>query len=140
AARIHKRAQDGENFLQLALRYNEKESTKADTGRIGPFEQRRFGLIGKTAFNLAKVGDVSEIVAIGKNYSFVKLLEIIPSRTQTWEESMAQAKREFRMEATKRRQEDLERMVMDKFKLEIFEDKLAAAWPLQEEEKLAREP
>ncbi|RQV97724.1 hypothetical protein EH220_04485, partial [bacterium] len=37
AARIHKRAQDGENFLQLALRYNEKESTKADTGRIGPF-------------------------------------------------------------------------------------------------------
>ena len=140
AERIHERAVKGENFLKLALRYNEKESTKADSGRIGPFEQRRFGLIGKAAFRLEKVGDISEVVAIGKNYSFVKLLEIIPSRTQTWEESQAQAKREFRMEATKRRQEDLEKMVLDKFKLEIFEDKLAAAWPLQEEEKLAREP
>ena len=140
AARIHKRAMSGEDFLKLALRYNEKESTKSDTGRIGPFEQKRFGLIGKTAFRLEKVGDISEVVKIGKNYSFVKLLEVLPSRTQTWEESKAQAKREYRIQATQNRQDDLEKMVLDKYKLEILEDKLAAAWPLQEEEKLAREP
>jgi parvulin-like peptidyl-prolyl isomerase len=140
AERIHDRAMKGEDFTKLALKYNEKESTLADTGRTGPFEQRRFGLIGKTAFRLEKIGQVSEIVKIGKNYSFVQLLDIIPSRTQTWEESKAQAKREYRTEATRIKQEELNNMVMNKYKLEIFEDKLASAWPIQEEEKLTREP
>jgi parvulin-like peptidyl-prolyl isomerase len=130
----------GENFERLAWQFNEKESTKADTGRLGPFEKKRFGLIGKTAFRLEKTGDVSEVVAIGKNYSIIRLLDILPSRTKSWEEAKEDAGRQYRIAETARLQEALEQAVLEKYPLEIFEDKLAAAWPLQEEDKLAREP
>jgi parvulin-like peptidyl-prolyl isomerase len=138
AVRVRDRALKGENFAQLALRFNEKEST--DTGRIGPMEQKRFGLLGKTAFRLDKVGDISEVVKVGTNFSVVQVLDILPSRTQTWEESKAQAKREYQQVAAARLQEDLEKSVLEKFPLTIYEDKLAAVWPLKQEEKLTREP
>jgi parvulin-like peptidyl-prolyl isomerase len=140
AVRVRDRALKGENFSQLAWRFNEKESTKADTGRIGPFEQKRFGLLGKSAFRLAKVGDVSEVVKVGTNFSVIQLLDIIPSRTQTWEESKAQAKRAYGEVAAAKLKEDLDKSVLEKFPLTIYEDKLSAAWPLKQEEKLTREP
>jgi len=142
AARVHARAVTGEDFLKLALRFNEKESTKPDTGRLGPFEQRRFGLIGKTAFKLEKEGDISDVVKVGKNFSVIKLERIIPSRTKTWLEAKSQARREYRMAQIDAAEQDLETMLFEKYPLKIFEDKLAAVWPLEdeEEEKLAREP
>jgi hypothetical protein len=140
SARVRSRALKGENFERLARQFNEKESTKPDTGRIGPFEQKRFGIIGKTAFRLEKVGDISGVVKIGKNFSVVQLMDIMPSRTQTWEESKAKAKREYRVTETTRLKTALEKLVLEKYKLEIFEDKLSAAWPLKQEETLTREP
>ena len=140
AVRVLNRAEKGENFKRLAWQFNEKESTKTDTGRIGPFEQRQFGLIGKTAFRLEKVGDISGVVPIGKNFSVIRLLDILPSRTKTWEEAMGDAKREYRIAETSRLEDELEDSLLKKYKLEIFEDKLAAAWPLKEDEKLVREP
>jgi len=133
AARVCARAKSGENFLKLARQFNEKESTKADTGRLGPFDEKRFGLIGKTAFQMAKVGDVSDVVPVGKNYSVVQLLEIIPSRTKTWEEAQSEAKRRCRQTMTEDAQKALEEMLLSKYKPDIKADVLASAWPLPEQ-------
>ncbi|MFZ5433848.1 MAG: peptidylprolyl isomerase [Calditrichota bacterium] len=143
AVRVLDRARKGEDFRKLALRFNEKESTKTDTGRIGPFEEKRFGLIGKTAFVLKNVGEVSDIVPIGKNFSIVQLLEIFPSRTKTWEESKAEAKRMCRQSMTEKAQAALDEMVLERYKLDINSAALAAVWPIKDEpakDKLAREP
>lgn len=133
AARVSARAKSGENFAKLTRQFNEKESTKADTGRLGPFDEKRFGLIGKTAFQMAKVGDVSGVVPVGKNYSVVQLLEIIPSRTKTWEEAQSEAKRRCRQTMTEDAQRSLEEMLLSKYKLDIKANVLAAAWPLPEQ-------
>ena len=145
-ARVHDRAVKGENFTKLALRFNEKESTKNDTGRIGPLEQKQFGLIGVTAFQLQKPGDVSKVVRLGDNFSVIQLLEIIPSRTKSFEEASAQVKRDYRSFKTDELQKALEKSVLSKYKFNLDETKLSAVWPLpvagspKQEKKVAREP
>ena len=131
-AGLRARALKGENFKKLALKYNEKESTKADTGRLGPFEQKRFGLIGNAAFQLPKIGDVSDVVANGKNYSVLQLMDIVPSRTKSFDEARSQASREYRMAKTDEAQKALETMLLEKYRLKIQDDKLARAYPMME--------
>ncbi len=140
-ARIRERALNGENFRDLARRFNEKESTQPDTGRIGPFEEKRFGVIGRYAFALAKVGDVSEVIRSGKSFSVIQLLNIVPSRTKSFEEARAQVARECRQAQTDAAQRALEELVLKKFPLNVKSQALAEVWPLpKEEEKIAREP
>ena len=129
AALVRSKALKGENFNKLALKYNEKESTKADTGRLGPFEQKRFGLVGSAAFGLQKPGDVSDVVKNGKNFSVIKLLDIVPSRTKSFEEARAQVGREYRQTKTDEMQKALEASLLEKHKLNIKQDKVALAFP-----------
>lgn len=143
AARVRGRALQGEDFKRLAWRYNEKESTKADTGRIGPFPEKRFGLIGKTAFKLEEIGDISEVVRVGNNFAVVQLLDITPERTKTFEEAKTSVGRDYRRDKTAEYQDELDKYVLDKWKLKIYEDKLAEVWPLPEtstSNEIAREP
>lgn len=130
ALRVQQRAAKGENFTSLTLRFNEKESSKPDTGRIGPFEEKRFGLLGKTAFQLAKAGDVSHVIPIGKNYSVIQLLEVIPSRTKTFEEARTDVRRNARQAFTEEARRALEESVLEKYSLTIKEKALADVWPL----------
>lgn len=129
-ARVRDRALKGEDFASLAKKYNQKESTMPENGKIGPFEQARFGLIGRTAFTLAKLGDISEVIRAGKNFSVLQLLEIIPSRTKSFEEAKAQVARECRQALTDQRARELEEMVLKKYPLKINQEKLTAIWPV----------
>jgi parvulin-like peptidyl-prolyl isomerase len=142
AVRVRERALRGENFTRLALKFNEKESTKPDTGRLGPFEERLFALIGKTAFALKNVGEVSGVLRIGKSFSVIQLLAILPSRTKTFEEVQADVKKQNRQTMTDDRRQALEDTVLKKFKLEFDAKVLAAVWPLPEkpEDKISRQP
>ncbi len=141
AKRVYDRAKGGEDFQKLAWQFNEKESTKRDSGRIGPFEEKRFGLIGKTAFQLQKKGDISEVVPIGKNFSVVQLLDVLPSRTKSWEEAKGDARRENRVARTKQLTDDLEKMLLSRYPLDIDEQKLSTMWPLppERQEKAVRD-
>ena len=142
AVRVRERALRGENFTRLALKFNEKESTKPDTGRLGPFEERLFGLIGKTAFALKNVGEVSGVLRVGKSFSVIQLLDVLPSRTKTFEEVQADVKRQTRVTMTDDRRQALQDTVLKKFKLEFDAKVLAAVWPLPEkpEDKISRQP
>jgi parvulin-like peptidyl-prolyl isomerase len=141
AVRVADRAGKGEDFKKLAWQFNEKESTKNDTGRIGPFEEKRFGVIGKTAFTLANRGDISEAAKIGKNWSVVQLLDVVPSRTKTWDEAKAEAKKQNRVAKTAQLKEQLESMLLEKYPMNVNEEKLAALWPLpaERQERAARD-
>ena len=90
-------------------------------------------MIGKTAFQLQKKGDISDVVKIGKNYSVVQLLETYPSRTKSWEEAKSDARRENRVVRTKKLQEDLEKMLFSRYPLTLNEEKLSTMWPLPPE-------
>jgi parvulin-like peptidyl-prolyl isomerase len=142
AARVRERALGGQDFTKLAIKFNEKESTQPDTGRLGPFEERLFGLIGKTAFALKNVGDVSAVLRIGKSFSVIQLLAVMPSRTKTFEEAQADVKRQARQTMTDDRRKALEETVLKKFKVELDAKALAAVWPLPEkpEDKISRQP
>ena len=133
AAAARSKALKGENFSKLTLKYNEKESTKADTGRLGPFEQKRFGLIGSAAFALQKPGDVSDVIKGGKNFSVIQLLDIVPSRTKSFEDAHVQVTREYRNIKTEEAQKALEASLLDKYKLKIKQDKVALAFPVNEQ-------
>jgi parvulin-like peptidyl-prolyl isomerase len=132
AVRIRERALKGENFLKLAMRFNEKESTQPDTGRIGPFEEKRFGLTGHSAFALQKVGGVSEVIAIGKNYSVLQLLEIVPSRTKTFEEAHLDVTRQCRTDMTDAAMKALADKLLKKYKYDVDAKVLGSAWPVQD--------
>lgn len=131
AVRIRDRAVKGEDFKKLAMRFNEKESTQPDTGRIGPFEEKRFGLIGKTAFTLQKPGDVSPVTPSGKNFSVIQLLSIDPSRTKTFEEAQAEVKRQNRQAMTDAAMKALEEKSLKDFKYEVDAKVLASVWPVE---------
>ena len=129
AVRVHDRAVKGEDFTKLALRFNDKESTRGDTGRIGPFEEKRFGLIGHTAFTLQKAGDISPVTPTGKNFSIIKLLEILPSRTKSFDEAQAEAKRMDRQFLTDKAMKDLEERSLKDFSYQVDSKVLASAFP-----------
>ena len=129
AARVARRAQKGENFEKLTKLYNEKESTKAAKGKMGPFNSRRMGLIGTAAFELKEVGDVAGSIRVGKNWSIIQLLDIVPSRTKTLEESWVNAHRQWRIAKTEELQEALRSRLRDKFSITIYDDELAKVWP-----------
>jgi parvulin-like peptidyl-prolyl isomerase len=145
-ARIRDRALKGENFAKLALRFNEKESTKADTGRLGPFAEKGFGLLGKPAFALTKVGDISPVTAVGKNYSVIQLVSITPSRTKSFEEAQAQVRQQNRQAMTDQAMKDLEDRLAKKYPVEIDVKVLSSAWPLAQSSnpavpgKIAKQP
>lgn len=130
AARVRDRGLKGEDFKKLAMRFNEKESTQPDTGKIGPFEEKRFGLIGKTAFTLQKPGDISAVTPTGKNFSLIQLLKIDPSRTKTFEEAQSEIKRLNRQAMTDQAMKDLEDKSLKDFKFEVDAKVLSSAWPV----------
>ena len=96
---------------------------------MGPFNSRRMGLIGTAAFELKEVGDVAGSIRVGKNWSIIQLLEIVPSRTKTFEESWVNAHRQWRIAKTEELQEALRSRLRDKFSITIYDDELAKVWP-----------
>lgn len=137
-ARIAGRARGGENFEKLTQWFNEKESTKAANGKIGPFGSRRMGLIGKSAFDLEKIGDIAGPIQVGRNWSVVQLLEVIPSRTKTFEEAWGAAERQWRIAKTEELKADLEARLREKFSVTIYDDVLAKVWVSEVQEVIPR--
>jgi parvulin-like peptidyl-prolyl isomerase len=128
AARIARRARNGEDFGKLTRQFNEKESTKAAEGRVGPFGKRRMGLIGTRAFELEKVGDIAGPISVGRNWSIIRLLEIIPSRTKTFDEARSAVERQWRIAKTEELRAGLKERLRQKFPVTIYDDVLAEIW------------
>jgi len=74
ARNIAKRARQGENFNRLVQKYTERTRFKKNNGIIGYFPKGSWGVIGNQAFTM-KVGEISDVVSLGKRYSVIKLLD-----------------------------------------------------------------
>ena len=125
AARIAGRARRGEDFGKLAKQFNEKESTKPDNGKVGPFGKRRADIVGTSAFELANIGDIAGPLLMGKNCSVIQLLEITPSRTKSFDEVRSEAERQWRIAKTDELKEALKTGLRRKHAVTIDDEVLA---------------
>lgn len=77
AVDLKKRVDAGELIDLLAGRYTERKSTKDKRGELPPFQEGRYGLMGKKAFSMA-INDIAGPIKLGNGYSIIKLENIIP--------------------------------------------------------------
>jgi peptidyl-prolyl cis-trans isomerase SurA len=73
AERIHKLAESGQDFKELARKFSELPSA-ADGGDIGTFALDDMAEAMRDAIRPLKVGDISKIIETPTNYQFFKLL------------------------------------------------------------------
>ena len=129
AENIAKRAKRGEDFLELAKKYNEKKSSKTNDGLVGPFNARLHGPMGKEAFQLEKVGDIAGPIITGSNFSIIELQEILPPRQKTFGESKNHARAALKKERREQIRDEWLEEVRKRNRIKIFEDKVAHLFP-----------
>lgn len=80
----------GADFGTLAIMYSDDAGTKAKRGDMGFFEKGRLRPeLERAAFGLAKVGDVSEVIATELGWHILKLTEKQPAGRKPFEEVKA---------------------------------------------------
>ncbi len=77
AVALKKRIDAGESIDKLASRYTERKTTKEKGGLLPPFQEGRYGVMGKTAFSMT-VGEINGPIKLGNGYSIIKLEKTIP--------------------------------------------------------------
>lgn len=86
AQRLAERARKGEDFGRLAKKYTERPGKQGTDGTLEAFQSGRYGKMGEAAFQMA-VGEISDPLPIGRSWSVIKLLEQIPPRPKSFDES-----------------------------------------------------
>lgn len=84
AENVVRRARRGEDFSKLFLRYNKKEALKKDVGK-SEITRGQAG-IGNASFKINK-GEIADPIQIGKEFSVVKVLNIIEPTLKTFAEA-----------------------------------------------------
>jgi parvulin-like peptidyl-prolyl isomerase len=138
ANRVADRAKKGEDFVELAKKYNEKKSTQDLDGFVKPFSEGRRGVMGSEAFKLDKVGDIAGPIKIGNNYSIIRLEEILPSRQKTFGEAKRQIQGKLRRDVRTQIKEEWLESVRKRNRVKVYEDNVAHMFP--EDDQPAEEP
>jgi parvulin-like peptidyl-prolyl isomerase len=94
------KAKAGEDFGALAKKHTERPGKQGTDGTLEPFQSGRYGKMGEAAFAM-NVGDVSEPLPIGRNWSVIKLVEQIPPKPKTLDESRTSIRMKLEREARK---------------------------------------
>ncbi len=99
---IRAKIEQGADFSQLASEYSADKATAAKGGLldlwIEPDDERLVPAFAHAVFTLKKPGDVSEPVKTRYGWHIIKLLEIQPSRQQSYEEVKDRILRQLRAE------------------------------------------
>ena len=123
AEELSAKAKAGEDFAALAKTHTERPGKQGTDGTLEPFQSGRYGKMGEAAFSM-NVGDVSEPLPIGRNWSVIKLVEQIPPRPKSLDESRTSIRmkleREARKENTALWRKEIEKVVPVK----IYSDRL----------------
>lgn len=78
---------NGADFGGLAIMYSDEAGTKANRGDMGSFEKGKLRPeLERAAFGLAKVGDVSEVIATDLGWHILKLTAKRPAGRKPFEE------------------------------------------------------
>ncbi len=94
---VQKKLKEGEDFDRLAKEYSEDISTKDKGGDLGFFTEQELASSSfiKSVFSLEKAGKISDIVETPLGYHLIKLTEIKPAYTRSFEEVKKQIKEEL---------------------------------------------
>ncbi|MEA3286179.1 MAG: peptidylprolyl isomerase [Candidatus Marinimicrobia bacterium] len=104
AVDLKKRLDAGELIDLLAGRYTERKATKDKRGQLPPFQEGRYGLMGKEAFSL-EIGDIAGPVKLGNGYSIIKLEKVIPEGAKPYSKVKGRVRTEIVGELRNKRTE-----------------------------------
>ena len=94
AVALRKRIDAGELIDNLARRYTERKATKDAGGLLPPFQEGRYGEMGKTAFSL-NPGEISGPIKLGNGYSVIRLEDTIPEGAKPYEKVKGRVRTEI---------------------------------------------
>jgi len=126
ADEIARRAKSGESFDKLAETYNTRPVTKSKKGMLGKIKENSYGIIGETAFKM-KVGEISEPLKVGANYSIIKILGREEERYRTFEEAKSTVRNKLRQELIKQKDKEWKEKMTNQIPVRVFTDKLELA-------------
>ncbi len=133
AEKIAKKAKRGQNYTNLVKKYNDRKSTTARDGKIGPITSRQYGAMGKSAFAL-EIGEIEGPIEMGRRgYSIIKLLDKSPARIKPFDEAKAQVERKYKMENTEALRDAWMEELNERHAVKIYDDQLMAVLPMPEE-------
>ncbi len=102
AVDLKKRVDAGETIKALSARYSERKATKDSEGVLPPFQEGRYGLMGKEAFSM-EIGDIAGPVKLGNGYSIIELIEVIPAGPKPFDKVKGRVRTEIAGELRKSR-------------------------------------
>jgi len=133
AEQLAARARKGENFGKLAKEFTERPDIKGTDGSLEPFQAGRYGKMGEAAFNLA-VGEISDPLPVGRNWSVIKLNEKIAPTPKTLDESKNTIRMKLEREERDRRKDAWRKEIEVKVPVKIFKEKLTTLFADVEQE------
>lgn len=106
AVDLKKRIDAGEEITALAGRYSERRVGKENKGDLPPFQEGRYGAMGKKAFGL-EIGVVAGPLKLGNGYSIIRLEERIPEKATPFEQVRPRIKSQLANELRAERKAEL---------------------------------
>ena len=95
ANHLLKKIRAGDNFSALATKYTMRSGKKKTAGRLMPFGKGSYGVIGEKAFEM-KVGEISDVIKKGNQYSIIKKINELPSEPIAFERIKNKVERDYR--------------------------------------------
>ncbi|MDZ7372602.1 MAG: peptidylprolyl isomerase [candidate division KSB1 bacterium] len=129
AEEIARRAKGGEDFLQLARKYNERQSTKNQDGLLGWVTEGAFGELGTRAVQMSK-GEISNPIPVGNKWSVIRIEDERAERLKTYEEARTQVMERARSEQQLQLARELSANLRKSYRPVVYERALARAFPL----------
>ena len=122
------------SFSAVAKKYNERVATKKKNGMLGFIQKSQYGDIGKKAFTM-KVGQISDIIPMGRNFSVIKLLSIKEPELKTYEEVKFQVRNEVTQHQRNTRTAEWLDSLKEKHRVVVYENVLKEAFSGMKSEK-----
>jgi peptidyl-prolyl cis-trans isomerase C len=118
AVSLKKRLDAGELMEKLARRYTERKATKEDGGLLPAFQEGRYGLMGKTAFEMAP-GETAGPIKLGNGYSIIQLEENVPEGPKPFNKVKGRVRTEILSELRDSRNEQLYNDLQKEFPVKV---------------------
>jgi len=122
ANQIASRARQGENFVKLVRKYNEKKSTKLKDGNLG-FIRENYHAIGPVAFQ-TEIGSVGGPVKLGKNFAVIKVLDERQASYKLFDECKGVVENRVVQQLTEEREKEWMKELREDVSISIFDKKL----------------
>lgn len=118
AVDLKKRVDAGEMIDILAGRYSERKATKENRGELPPFQEGRYGQMGKKAFTMA-VGEIAGPIKLGNGYSIIKLENILPEGPKPYSKVKGRVRTEILGDLRKKRNTQVYNELLKDYPVEV---------------------